>query len=275
MEEPNLNPPEPIMEAGATKIGKQKKLIITVLIIGGIVILAIILYFFFKPAPVPLEEPGRPIGAPALSPKIETIDELDQYTGGKPMPPVIISGENEDGIVVNFTALVEHVRGNPLTPITLIEYADLGSPYASIIHPYLKEFVEKNKEKVHWAFRHFPDSDDYFINQASECVFLQLDDRKFWEFVDQLFQQKNPTRPILTTMAVGLGVNVEEFNECLDSDRTYNYILLDKQDAVIHEGIHVTPSFIFLNNNTGEVRILDGINTMDYMQAVLDAMLAL
>ena len=270
---------QPTVATGTSSSGGgSKKLIITILVILCIALIALLLFFLLQ-QPVPVEEEedyGRKLPGPILTPELDSLEDIDQYTEGKPVPSPIISGKTDPWIFMYYNAPEEHIRGDPTTPIVLIEYADMRSRLAGIIQDTLKQFIEDNKDKVHWAYRHYPfggEDKDYLPGQASECIFLQLGDDAFWEFVDRMYKERNPSIDKLYSLADEIGVDNSEFRNCMESNRTYNFVLEDKQRATVYEGIQVTPSFTFYNPETGEMRIIDGINAPKYFQAVLDAML--
>jgi len=53
-------------------------------------------------------------------------------------------------------ALVEHVRGDSLATVTVLEYGDYECPYCAAAAPVLRDLVEQSEGRVRLVFRNFP-----------------------------------------------------------------------------------------------------------------------
>ena len=264
-------------------------LIITILILVIAGASAALMYLFWMPME-PEEMVVPDTIAPTISPTIERYEDIAEYTAGKPLPKPIYPDDPErevadtgdptdrsgQDIAVGLVPFMEHIRGNTDTPIFMIEYADLRHPYTGIMHNKLKELLENNAEEFHWVFRHYPATSsniDWLASQSSECVMRQLSHSGFWQYIDELLKKPLPQRDTFIAIATDLGVDTEAFAQCLDDNETYNTVLYHAQQGNFYHGVTVSPSFVFKNTETGEVRVVDGINTIEYLQAVIDAML--
>ncbi len=277
MDENTTNPMAPGEPTDEKNSDTRKKIITILALIGIVAFIAIAIYVFMKR----LEPEAAPRGptldtiAPIISPKLENIEEVEDLTAGKPLPPPIMP-DDESNIIVNVIALLEHTRGNPNAKIVMIEYADLNSTYTRLVHDSLNQLLEANRDTLMWIYRHYPKSakkSDYIAPQASECVFQQHGHNGFWEFLDLALKENTLTPEKLFTIAQQVNVDATEYENCMATDMTYGVVLKQKQQGSLREGVKVTPSFVFKNIETGEVRIVDGINTTSYMQAVIDSML--
>jgi len=215
------------------------------------------------------EQPAEPLIAPVAQPALEKYEEIAQYTGDKPLP-------TEPSPYVFLTAVEsdEHILGNRQSKITVVEYAALTSLYTQLFHPKMHEFLEKNSD-AHWVFRHYPatnNENDYRAGLATECVAQQLGNDGFWSYLDLLMQQKGSTLPLELLLSNGtkIGADAMRLQTCIEKKELYDYVLNDKAMAEADSQISVSPSFVFLNNETQAMRVVEGLNTLEYMQAVLD-----
>lgn len=216
------------------------------------------------------DQPEVPLIAPVAQPTIAKFDEIAQYTEGKPLP-----AEPNANVYLGSTDADKHVRGDPATRVTMVEYAGLASTYTQVIHEELITFLEHNKDRMHWVFRHYPktkNENDYRSSSAAECLYAQLGDAIFWRYVDALLYNIGSTLPIDLLVAEGgkLGADESALRACIEGKEYMDDILGDKGKAQVESKIFVAPAFVFHNRRTGALRIVEGINTIDYMQAVLD-----
>jgi|GEM_PF-2161630 len=216
------------------------------------------------------DQPEVPLLAPVAQPAIQEYKEIAQYTQGKPLPEspsydVYFDARDPD----------EHVRGNPNTPVRMVEYAGLSSVYTQVIQEQLVSFLEQNKDRMHWVFRNYPKTDnsnDYRSALAAECLNAQLGNDVYWRYLDTLLYSIGSQYPLndLLTKAGSLGADTAALQTCIENKEFMNHILDDKRTANIDSKIFVQPAFVFYNLKSHEMRIVEGINTMEYMQAVLD-----
>jgi protein-disulfide isomerase len=160
----------------------------------------------------------------------------------------------------------DHIRGNPDAKISLIEYSDFECPFCKRFHDTPKKLLETHGDQVNWIYRHFPLS---FHNpnaqkeaEASECVAEIGGPDKFWLFTDAIYDRtrsggKGFAIDKLAPLVTELGLDGNAFQECLDSGRKAERVAEDlKEGASI--GISGTPGSVLLNNETGEVRLIQG-----------------
>ena len=82
--------------------------------------------------------------------------------------------------------------------------------------------------------------------EAAECA---ADQDKYWEYHDHLFQNQNGenqgafAKEILKKFAAELGLDTDEFNQCMDSGKHTELI---KSDTALAQqiGVQSTPSFL-------------------------------
>jgi protein-disulfide isomerase len=85
----------------------------------------------------------------------------------------------------------DHVLGNPLAPVTVVEYGDYECPYCAAAAPVLRRLVEESDGQVRLVFRNFPlaDRHPYALTAAlaAEAAGAQ---GAFWPMHDLLFARQ-------------------------------------------------------------------------------------
>ena len=171
----------------------------------------------------------------------------------------------------------DHILGDRDALISIIEYSDFECPFCKRFSPTPKQAIEANPGEVNHVFRHFPLG---FHNPlatqqalASECVADLGGNDKFWQYHDRIFETTESNIGMeaseLTTLAKEVGVNVNEFQACLDSEKFLAEVQADIKSGA-DAGVTGTPGNIIRNNKTGEVRFLPGAYPIEAVQAAID-----
>ena len=52
----------------------------------------------------------------------------------------------------------DHIRGNPNTPVKIVEYSDMECPFCKRFHSTMQQVMDEygKNGKVAWVYRHFP-----------------------------------------------------------------------------------------------------------------------
>jgi protein-disulfide isomerase len=118
----------------------------------------------------------------------------------------------------------DHVRGQDLAPVTVVEYSDFQCPFCAEIHSSLRRLAEEGKIK--WIYRNFPLSSVHptaiKAAEAAECAGEQS---RFWEYADALFESQQQLQTnesgsaLLTSLANRLSLDEKRFRECTASQR--------------------------------------------------------
>jgi len=174
----------------------------------------------------------------------------------------------DSGIEVNIGEN-DHVKGNPEAPITVVEFSDFQCPYCEKFHPSMQQITKEYPEKVRWVYKHFPLSSIHphalSTALASECAGEQ---GKFWEFADKLFENSsNLGDGLYKEIASELGLNIENFNECLSSEKYAEKIKADYQEGV-RLGVRGTPTS-FING-----RIIPGALPYESLKIAVETLLS-
>ena len=139
------------------------------------------------------------------------------------------------------------VLGAEDAPITIVEFSDFQCPYCNRFvqqaYPKIKkEFVDTGLVKI--VYRDLPLSFHDNAQKAAEAGECAHDQGKFWEYHDKLFANQDSLGvDSLKKYAADLGLDVEEFNQCLDSGK-YSQEVQEDAQAAQQQGISGTPGFV-------------------------------
>jgi protein-disulfide isomerase len=147
------------------------------------------------------------------------------------------------------------IMGDPLAPITILEWGDYQCTFChnfhqSTLNSIKQDFIETGKVKM--VFKDFPlNGPDSVL--AAEAAYCAQDQEKYWQYHDELYKNwggENTgwvTRVSLETFAKTVGIDLSQFNQCLDvhkyTDRVNQMYKFGKE-----LGIDATPSFLIFNN---------------------------
>lgn len=164
-------------------------------------------------------------------------------------------GQGEDVQASKLSADVgtaDHVRGNPMSRITLVEYSDFQCPACGVYYPLLKKLDGEYGNRIRIVYRNFPltqlHKNAYLAAQAAEAAGKQ---GKFFEMHDLLFERQSEwpeasnVREKLIAYAEELKLDRAAFEKDLDGKE-----VKEKIDGDISSGqvsrVQGTPTF-YLN----------------------------
>src|SRR5262249_41191093 len=140
------------------------------------------------------------------------------------------------------------VRGNPSAKITMIEFSDFHCPFCQKAYGEVKNLLQKYDGKIKVAYRDLPlievqEQGQVSAAEASRCAGEQ---GKFWAYHDLLFENQDEYGPEgFHEFAKSLGLNVDQFGQCLDTGKYRPQVKADFQEA-LKLGAVGTPYF-FVN----------------------------
>lgn len=170
----------------------------------------------------------------------------------------------------------DHIRGNVNAPITLIEYSDFECPYCATFHPTLSDVLAEYGDDVRVVYRHYPLSFHPNAQKAaegSECVAKLGGNDAFWTYADTIFAEQeklgNRLNPeAITTAATAAGVNMSEFQTCLDSGEMADRVQADMDNGSV-AGVTGTPGTILVTED-GQAELISGALPLAQVKAVID-----
>jgi len=225
---------------------------------------------------------GYLIGAKTVEPEKIFIRDAKELTN--PNIPSQSPIQPQGNSVVGVSLDDDPVKGNPNAPITIVEFSDFQCPFCKRFHVTTFPLIEKNyinSDKVKFVYRDFPIKSTHpnaFPSAlASECA---DDQGKFWEYHDKVFVNQNNWQDLdvstsvnaFKQYAIELGLNMAEFNQCLESSKYSNEVNKDLQDGTIY-GVTGTPGFFIGNGNIGYVKVT-GAQPYSVFEQVIEEQLA-
>jgi len=161
--------------------------------------------------------------------------------------------------------------GDPNAPVLVETYEDFLCPHCADftleLGPVLMDLVKDGTARWEYKYRVIGGTDSLTANMAAECA---ADQGKFWEYHEELFRRIQDNGKVavfpknLKKLAEDLGLDMDQFNQCLDSKEHLNEIQkIDKLAAA--RGVNGTPT-IFING-----QIYNGPRSPDAFRAAIEA----
>lgn len=163
---------------------------------------------------------------------------------------------------------VESTQGPKTAPVVITEFSDFQCPYCRAAQTAIRQVLNLYPEQVRLEFRHLPleiHADAFAAAVGAVCAGEQ---RSFWRMHEALFVLDSLSLENLKTTAKSLGLEVNQFNSCLSSERAKHAVRTDLLEAR-RLGINGTPTFLI--NGT----ILRGAVTLETLKANIDRELRL
>ncbi|NOK63000.1 MAG: DsbA family protein [Chloroflexi bacterium AL-W] len=158
-------------------------------------------------------------------------------------------------------------KGDPDAPVTVVKYSDFGcggcAAYALGLGPQIEQqYIETGQ--VHFVYHEYPVTgpNGVLAAEAGRCA---ADQESFWPMHDLLFQNQQQWSRLpepdgqFTLYAQQLGLNTDQFQQCLEEDQHLPEILGAEQAARSAE-IPATPTFVINGqqyNSDGLVAAID------------------
>lgn len=156
----------------------------------------------------------------------------------------------EGGPQVNLQAA--RTKGNPQAHVKIIEYVDFQCPACAYGIKLLKTYFDQHPNDIFIQLRYFPLTQIHHHAMLSalysECAARQ---GKFWALDDLMIPQQSQWEqlispdPVFQSMAVQVGMNIDQLNACLASDDARK-VINDEKSLGQSLGISSTPTY-FIN----------------------------
>lgn len=158
-------------------------------------------------------------------------------------------------------ATVVSVSGRPSlgrrdAPATMVEFSDYQCPFCqrhfSTVYPLLKkEYIDTGR--LRYVFRDFPIATLHpQAKKAHEAAHCAGEQNRYWEMHDILFENsKELSIPALKRYAQEIGLNGDQFNGCLESDKFSREVEKEIGEGA-KAGVQGTPSFFIGPSGSGE-----------------------
>ena len=183
------------------------------------------------------------------------------------------------------TAQQEFKNGSPIlgsesAPITIVEFGDYQCEacyawFHNTRDTLIDNYIETGKAKLVFVDLPFLGRDSPKAAQASYCA---EDQGQYWEYHTMLytFQDGHPDsgwadRDRLNSFAFSLDMNIDEFNECMNSSKYKQRVNANYNEAV-RNGVQQTPTFIIISQD-GTTEEFAGAQPYSVFAATIEPML--
>ena len=169
--------------------------------------------------------------------------------------------------------------GSESAPITIVEFGDYQCEacyawFHNTRDTLIDNYIETGKAKLVFVDLPFLGRDSPKAAQASYCA---EDQEKYWEYHTMLytFQDGHPDsgwadRDRLNSFAFSLDMNMDEFNECMDSLKYKNRVKANYDESV-RNGVQSTPTFIIISED-GKKEQFSGAHPYSVFAATIESM---
>ena len=170
--------------------------------------------------------------------------------------------------------------GPESAPITIVEFGDYQCEacyawFHNTRDTLIDNYIETGKAKLVFVDLPFLGRDSPKAAQASYCA---EDQGQYWEYHTMLytFQDGHPDsgwadRDRLNSFAFSLDMNIDEFNECMDSSK-YKKRVKANYDEAVRNGVQSTPTFIIISED-GKKKQFSGAQPYSVFSATIESML--
>ena len=174
---------------------------------------------------------------------------------------------------------VSPVLGSADAQITIVEFGDYQCEacyhwFHNTRDTLIDNYIETGKAKLIFVDLPFIGQDSRIAAQASYCA---EDQGKYWEYHEILyiFQEGENSgwadRDRLNSFAFSLDMNMDEFNDCMDSSKYQKRVKANYNEAVKH-GVQQTPTFIIISQD-GTTEKFAGPQPYSVFAATIEPML--
>ena len=199
--------------------------------------------------------------------KLQGLKEGSFTMGGQQVVPVYISDNGQylvlgsevmDTTVDPHKEVMEKIsleniptKGAKDAKVTIVEYSDFQCPFCKRGKDLLPGILKEYDGKIKVSFKQFPLRNHNWAMSAaiaSECVYQQGGNDKFWQFHDKLFDNQKSinlknSKEMFDKYAKEVGIDTKKFDACLDSPEVKATVEKQMKEAA-SIGVQSTPTFV-------------------------------
>ncbi len=178
------------------------------------------------------------------------------------------------------TAMGSPILGNPDAKVTIVEFGDYQCHqcynwFHNTKPAIYDEYIATGEANLIFVDMAFLGRDSPVAAQASYCA---EDQGAYWQYHDLLYQSQESqidngwaNKERLKAFAFALGLDMELFNSCLDSNKYQKRVQHNTSEAR-SQGVSGTPTFIVVAP-TGQEQKLVGAQPFSVFKNVIDSMI--
>lgn len=173
--------------------------------------------------------------------------------------------------------------GSDSAPLVLVEFSDFQCPYCRLFwsdsYSQIKsDYVDTGKLQI--VYRDFPLSFHPAAQKSAEAVECAADQDKGWELHDKLYGEEAKlgqgtveySVEDIKSWAADIGLDIESFNDCLDSGKYYDEVQQDMNEGVA-AGVRGTPAFLLGKRDGNQVLEISGAQPYSVFKSAIDSLL--
>lgn len=147
--------------------------------------------------------------------------------------------------------------------VTVVEFVDFECPACRAQYAQLEPVLDRYRDEVSVVFKHLPLPQHQNAADAARAFCCAEEGGVGREMAGRLFRARRLRRGDCEEIAVGLGLDREEFRRCVDSDRVARRLHADRRDAAA-AGVRGLPTFWI-----GEERF-EGVHESEALSASIE-----
>jgi protein-disulfide isomerase len=145
----------------------------------------------------------------------------------------------------------ERVKGNPQSPMKIVEFIDFQCPACAMGALFLKEAIDQYPNQIFLEMKYFPlpmHAHAYTAARYAECAARE---KKFWPFQDLLIARQNQWKrlidaaPAFVQIGQEIGLDMTQVAACVKEESVTAAIINDKAEGE-KLGVQSTPTY-FVN----------------------------
>jgi len=178
------------------------------------------------------------------------------------------------------TALGSPILGDPDAPVTIVEFGDYQCHqchnwFVDTKPMIMRDYIETGKVNLVFVDFAFLGRDSPKAAQATYCA---DDQNMYWEYHNSLYTSQESkidngwaSSERLKAFAFNLNLDMELFNECLDSEKYSKRVQYNSQQAR-DNGVRGTPGFFIVDSDFNQKQI-SGAQPFSVFKKILDSMI--
>lgn len=130
-------------------------------------------------------------------------------------------------------------------PVVIVEFSAYACPYCGRhFEQTLQPLLDNYGEHIRYVYRDFPSINPNVSFPAALAANCAEEQNRFWEYHEILFEnQQSLGEGLFNQAALDVGLDMNEYEECYESQRYYDEVNADFYDGVA-VGVNGTPSFL-------------------------------
>lgn len=138
-----------------------------------------------------------------------------------------------------------HNADLPSGPIDLVEYGDFGCLRCRQSRDVLSSILRTFDGQVTYTYRHFPAWQNELSMLTAVAAEAARQQGYFWPMYNAIFRQPVNSQPILSVLALYVGLDYEQFQRDMQDEQLHHCVEMDRSEG--HRlGVVTTPTF-FVN----------------------------